>query len=357
MIHQIEPYVTNEDIEAVTTYMQTGGWLTEFKKTETFERNLAAVLGVPYVITCTSGTVGLYLALLALGIGKGHKVLVPNYTMIATINAVLWAGAEPVLVDIEPDTLCMDISKIDCSATYSAMMYVSINGRSTGIVPALQFCKEHNIRLIEDACQSFGSKLGAFPLGTFGEVGVFSLTPHKIITTGQGGFIATNSKKIHDKLRKLKDFGRVAPGVDLHDSLGFNFKFTDIQAALGISQLHILDKRLSKKMKIYNSYRTALATYPISFFEHSSGSVPWFVEILTKSPEARHALINYLKKKRIGTRRFYPPLSSQKIFAQYGKFPISEDISYRGVWLPSSVSLEKEQVNYVCDTIKEFFDG
>jgi len=355
-IHQIEPVITQVDIEAVTTYLQSGGWLTEFKKTELFEKQLARVLDVPYVIMCTSGTVGLYLALLAAGIGTGHSVLVPNYTMIATINAVTWTGAIPVIVDIDQDTLCLDINKIPVEK-FDAMLYVDINGRSGNILEIRDFCKNNSIILIEDACQSFGSRLQDKCIGTFGDLGVFSLTPHKIITTGQGGFVCTKSETYYNKIKSLKDFGRVSPGKDIHTSLGFNFKFTDLQAALGISQLATLDDRLEKKLWIHREYWKRLKDLPIRMLEHHGGSVPWFIELLVSSGDLRYKLIEYLKSKSIGTRRFYPAISSQRLYGGYGRFPVSEYISPRGLWLPSSISLQEEQIDYICDHIKRFFDG
>ncbi|MHC4278425.1 MAG: DegT/DnrJ/EryC1/StrS family aminotransferase, partial [Planctomycetota bacterium] len=242
-IHQVEPYVTEHEADAVGQYLSSGGWLTEFRKTEEFEKMLADFSGVKYSTVVTSGTVALYLSLLASGIGRGDKVIVPNYTMIATINAVKWAGAEPVIIDVEPSTLCINTEKIKPDPSCKALIHVSINGRSGKMAEVVEFCEDNNLVLIEDACQSLGSKCGDRYLGTFGEIGVFSFTPHKIITTGQGGATVTDDEGLYRRIKKLKDFHRTAPGTDWHDGLGYNFKFTDLQAVVGIEQMKIIEFR------------------------------------------------------------------------------------------------------------------
>ena len=359
-INQIEPYITENEKKAVADYMDSGGWLTEHKKTEEFERMIADFLGVKYAVVVTSGTAALYLSLLALGIGKGDSVIVPDYTMIATPNAVKWAGADVVLCDIERDTLCLDLDKIEnykpkLPFLTRAMIYVPVNGRSGDMNKVVDFCKRKDLFLIEDACQAFGSKYDNKYLGTFGDVGIFSFTPHKIITTGQGGAIVTNNKDIYDKVKKLKDFYRTAPGVDVHAGIGFNFKFTDLQAVIGIEQLKGIEGRIERKKAIYRMYRAEL--WGVDFIEmvptDLHQTVPWFVDILLKGVD-RAKFISYLKENGIGSRPFYPPVHVQEPYLNSVHFPLDfvSGISFHGVWLPSSIGISSDEIAYVCDVIK-----
>lgn len=357
-IQQIEPFITEDDIKAINEYLRSGGWLTEFKKTAEFGQMIADFLGVKQAVVVTSGTVALYLSLLALGIGPNDSVIVPNYTMIAGPNSVKWTGADVILSDVEKDTLCLDLSKVELKKSTKAMMYVSINGRSGNMDEVTKFCKDNNLFLLEDACQAFGSKWNNKFLGTFGDVAVFSFTPHKIITTGQGGAVVTNNHAIYQKVKKLKDFHRTAPATDWHDGIGFNFKFTDLQAVIGIEQMKIIDFRVKKKKGIYRKYRelldgvTGVEMLPVDIDQ----TPPWFVDIILPSQEKRDRMIACLKENNIGSRPFYPPINHQPIYSDYpkGNFPISEGIVNRGLWLPSSIGLKDEVIEYVCQKVRNF---
>jgi len=355
-IHQMEPFITENEIKAITEYLNSGGWLTEYQKTEEFEQKIADFLGVKYAVVLTSGTVALYLSLLALGIGPGDSVIVPDYTMIATPNSVRWTGAEVILGDVERDTLSIDLNKIKLKKNAKALIHVSINGRSGDMDEVVYFCKRNNLYLIEDACQAFGSKRNNRFLGTFGDIGVFSYTPHKIITTGQGGAVVTDNEEIYNKVKKLKDFCRVKPGVDIHTDLGFNFKFTDLQAVIGLEQLKIIDYRIKKKKEIYQAYIDRLLG--VEFIEflpiNLDQTLPWFVDIILKKTR-RDDFILYLKKNGIGSREFYPPIHSQKPYSKAeGDFDVVSGIAPRGVWLPSSIKLSLDEVDYITEIIKKF---
>jgi perosamine synthetase len=252
-INQVEPLIGEEEKRAMEEYLESGGWLTEFKKTREFEERIADFLGVKYVSAVNNGTVSLLLALLALGIKREDEVIVPDYTMIASANAVVLAGAKPVLVDIDPKNLCLDIEKTKKAITpkTKAIILVTINGRYPEMEKFVNLSQENNLFLIEDAAQSFGSRYKGKPLGTFGEVGSFSFSPHKIITSGQGGCLVTDNQELYQKILKIKDFGRPQSGVDYHETMGYNFKFTDLQAVIGIEQLKKIDWRVKRKKEIY----------------------------------------------------------------------------------------------------------
>lgn len=359
-IHQVEPYITENEKRAVADYLDSGGWITEFRQTQKFEEMIAEFVGTRYATVVTSGTAALYLSLLAAGIGPGDKVLVPNYTMIATPNVVVWAGAEPVLVDVEPDTLCMDIDKAPVDAATKALMYVPINGRSGNMQKVVDFCSRNNLLLIEDACQALGSTYKGKYLGTFGDLSTYSFTPHKIITTGQGGVVVTNDEKLHNKIKKLKDFHRTSPGKDQHDGIGFNFKFTDLQAVLGLEQMKAINSRIALKKEIFSRYGSKLAAVEeVTFLSIDlQDMTPWFVDPIVPSMQIRDKLMDYLKKQGIGSRPYYPPVNHQEMYSSKqpkGSLPVSEGIVGRGLWLPSSMSLKNEEIDYVCDTVQSFF--
>jgi perosamine synthetase len=359
-IPQVEPYITDAEKTAVAEYLDSGGWLTEFRKTREFEELLARTVGTRCAVVVTSGTVALYSALLAAGIGPGARVAVPNYTMIATVNAVLWAGAEPILRDVDPETLCLSLESLERGAPPDVLLYVSIGGRSGNMNQVLDYCEKNGVVLIEDACQALCSNWMDRPLGTFGKLGAYSFTPHKIITTGQGGAVVTDDEELCGRVRKLKDFSRIAPGVDRHDGLGFNFKFTDLQAVIGIEQLKTIEFRVSSRREILNWYRQGLEDLEgTQMLKTDLGqTTPWFVEIVLESEQIRDDLAAHLKKNGFGSRPFYPPINHQPMFVKDyppGTFPVSESIAPRGLWLPSSIGLDRRQVTSVCEAISTYF--
>ena len=334
MINHVEPYYGKAEQQAMDKYLKSGGFMTEHTVTEEFEKRLATFLGVPYVSCVPNGTSALYLSLLASGVGEGDIVFVPDLTMIADANAVFMVGATPMLVDIDFD-LCLDIEKVPNLGHVKAMIYVDFNGRSGDIRKVKSYCRKNNIILIEDACQALGSKHKDKYLGTFGRFGCFSLGFHKIITTGQGGFIVTHTKADYEAIERLKDFGRIKGGNDIHDHLGFNFKFTDLQAVIGIEQLKTIEWRMKKKRQIYKWYHDV---------EAPEGYVPWFIEYFSFH---RNEMYKYLMKKGIGCRKMYPPISSQEIYGGTCENMTTQNASDTILWLPSSLSLTKKQVDYI----------
>jgi perosamine synthetase len=352
MINQIEPSFGAEEIKALSAYIKGGGWGTEHTKTRELESKIASFLGVKHVSMTTSGTQALMFALRAVGVNAGDEVLVPSLTMIATCNAVRALRAKPIFCDVN-DSLCMDWSfaaSEKLSDKTKAVIYVSLNGRSGGLSDLIRDCYERGIPVVEDACQSFGSKHQGHYLGTLGDIGCYSLSPHKIISTGQGGFIATNSTRLYDKFRSLKDFGRLEAGIDIHPEFGLNGKFTDFQSVIGLAQMEKLQSRISSKKVIYGIYKDNLSGI-VDFVDTPSEVVPWFVDIYLD--EAKK-LKNYLAHKNIQTRLMYPPCHSQPCYNEDWNLPNTERASKRGIWLPSSPTLKKKEIERICRLIKEF---
>jgi perosamine synthetase len=335
--------------------------MTEFKKTSAFENMIAEYTGVRHCIVTNNGTVSLTLAAMACGISPGDEVIVPNYTMIATPNSIRMIGAVPVFADVEPETLCIDMNHVNRVLTKRtrAMILVSANGRypKSGIEVVVNYCKEKNLILIEDSAQAFGSFYSdGTHMGSKGLVGSFSFSAPKIISTGQGGALITNDDQIANRIRMLKDFGRTHDGMDIHDSIGFNFKFTDIQAVIGIVQMGKLAYRTKRKKQIYSSYESYLGTVDqVRFFDQDLRHItPWFVDVLV---ENREALQNYLKENGMGSRVMYPPINKQKAYNLPGEYPVSNLVGEMGLWLPSASQLSEQNIKYICSVVKKFYNS
>lgn len=360
-IMQMQPWFGDEEKQALSDYMDGGGFITEFRQTEKFESMLAEFMSVKHCIVVNNGTISLSLAALACGLQRGDEVIVPNYTMIASPNSIKMFGIQPVFVDVEADTLCLDIKKVEAAITANtkAIMLVTANGRypSSGIAAFEALAAQHGLALIEDAAQSLGSY---YPdgrhMGTAGIVGSFSFSAPKIISTGQGGCVVTNDDALADKVRKLKDFGRAGGGNDYHETLGLNFKFTDLQACVGIEQVKKLAWRVKRKQEIYQQYLSRLQTVAeVSFFAQDlQHTTPWFIDILA---ESRDELLAYLKDNNIGSRVMYPPINKQPAYNLAGEHAVSNVVGAKGLWLPSAAQLSDDSIDYICDSIINFYQS
>lgn len=360
-INQMEPWLGEEEKRAVIEYLDSGGWLTEFKKTREFEQMISDYVGSNYSSVVNNGTVSLVIALMALGIKNGAEIIVPDYTMIASANAVVLAGATPVLVDIDRTNICLDLDLVEKAITpkTKAIMLVTINGRYPEMEKFVEFAQDHNLFLIEDAAQSLGSGYNGKYLGTFGDVGSFSFSAPKVITTGQGGALVTDNEELYQKILRIKDFGRSQGGVDYHETMGYNFKFTDLQAVIGIEQMKKLDWRVKRKKEMYKLYRDLLEDVEgIEFIDTDlEDTSPWFIDILIGGGEKeRDKLASFLDKRGIGTRPFYPAIHTQHPYSWVkGDFKNSGYVSTRGLWLPSASFLSEEDIERVCKEIENYF--
>lgn len=358
-INQMEPWFDEREADAVHAYLRSGGWVTEFRKTREFEAGIAAYTGAKHCSVVSNGTISLTLALLACGVGPGDEVLVPDFTMVATANAVQPTGARVVFVDIDPQTLGMDYARMAAAVTprTKAVMLVSINGRVPGrLTDFVSFCRERGLFLIEDAAQSLGSRSNGKHLGTFGDIGSFSFSAPKVITTGQGGALVTDNPKFFAAIQKLRDFGREAPGADHYLTMGWNAKFTDLQAVIGLVQLAKLPERVERKKRIYARYLenlrgvARLEWIPTNLRDTS----PWFIDVLVPA-DRRAALIAHLQARGIGARPFYPALHAEPVYARNERHPVAESVAGRGLWLPSAGKLSDAQIDAVCAAVRDFF--
>ena len=354
-INQIEPYIDKFDKSELTKYINSGGWITEHSQNKIFEEQFKKLTKSKYSISFPNGTLTLLGILLSINVKKNDEIIVPTYTMVATPNAVLLSGAKVVFCDISKDNLCMcpESLKKKINKRTKAIIYVTLNGRSGHIDKIKYICEKNKISLIEDSAHSIGSFFKKKHHGNFGTAGSFSFSMPKIITTGQGGMVVTNNFKIFEKLKKLKNFGRITDGNDLYDTTGYNFKFTDLQATLGISQLKSIKWKIKKKGDIFKYYFNNFSNnLNIEMFAFKKNETPWFTDIYVEDPKK---LKDYLKKKNIITRLVYPSLDSLKIFKSKGNFRNSNYFCSRGLWLPSSLNLSKSQISYISKCINDFF--
>lgn len=355
-IAQMEPWIGKEEKEAVDAVLESG-WITEASKTREFEDLIARFVGSDYASVLSNGTVTLFAALKALGLGVGDEVIVPDFTMVASPNSIVMAGATPVLVDIKKENLCLDLDEVEKKITdeTKAIMPVAINGRAPDMDRLMKIARDNNLFVIEDAAQALGSYYNGKHLGTFGDLGSFSFSTPKVITTAQGGALVTNNKNLNDQVIRIKDFGRIDRNSQDHDEIGFNFKFTDIQAAIGIAQMGKLEERLKRKKEMYALYKKELADISdVNFIETNLEEVsPWFIDIIVSDPKA---LSSFLKENNVGSRVFYPAIHTTKPYNKGESFPNSLWASGHGLWLPSSTFLSDSDIILVCSLIKEFYE-
>ena len=357
-INQMEPWFDDQENRALNKYMDEGGWLTEFKETFKFQDLIKDFTGAKHCFIVNNGTISLTIMAIAAGIKAGDEVLVPNYTMIATPNSLKLFGAIPKFIDVDPKTLCISLASIKEGITSKtkAIFLMNANGRyPIDYQEIILFCNRNNIIILEDSAQSLGSFYpDGIHQGRKGHAGSFSFSAPKIISTGQGGAIITDNDDIAFKVSRLKDFGRTKGGNDIHDSIGYNFKFTELQAVIGIVQMNKLNWRVKRKKEIYSIYKKNLrGCKQIKFFSQDLVfTTPWFIDILA---ERRGELIDFLKSKNIGTRIMYPPINKQVAYNIKGEFPISNLVGKKGLWLPSSSQLSDEQILYITNCINKFY--
>jgi perosamine synthetase len=358
-----KPLISKKCSAKIINEILDSNFPNEGKFTRKFERKISKILKVKYVVTATSGTTAIFLALKSLNIKHGDEVIIPNITFPATANAVKLTGAKVILVDINPKNFLIDekslIKKI--SKNTKCIIPVHVSGRGSNIKNIIKICKKKKISVIEDAAEAFGSKHKNKFLGTFGQAGCFSFAPNKIFTTGQGGAIITNNKKIYLNLLQLKDHGRLGPttggGEDNYVSLGYNFKFTNLQAGLGLSQLKTINWRIRKLKKIYKYYIKNIIPPPNSKFKFIKfnldvGELPLWTDIYY---EKAYKLFNYLKSNNVICRNYWKPINTCVPYKRSFKNLINSKRTQKKVmWLPSSLDMSLFEQKKVCKLINKF---
>ncbi len=362
-INQIKPWIDSSEANYIKKVVRKT-FLTEGKETEKFENFFVKKFKVKHAISVSNWSCGIFACLKALNIGKNDEVIVPNLTFIATLNSVILSGATPILCDVNEQNLSIDLNKIEKKITKKtkAIIPVHLYGHCCELSKLLKICKKNKIYMIEDAAQAIYSTYKKKKLGTLGIFGGFSFYGNKIITTGEGGIVFTNNSKLRDKIYEIKNHGRLKKGVFVHKEIGYNFMFTEMQAAIGNIQVKKLKKIINRKEKIFKIYKKELSDIKsISFMKNISNNKPvhWFTNIFTKD-KARLKI--FLSKNNIQTRDIFLPLNLQPCYRGKNivknlneKFPISNKIYKNGLSLPSSYDLKSSELKFIIKKIRKFY--
>lgn len=352
------PFIQKDDIGGVVAVLKSGQLSLGPKHTE-FEKLFAKKIGTKFAVAVSSGTAGLHLAMLAAGIGPGDEVITSPFSFVASANCILYVGAKPVFADVDSQTGNIDPKKIEEKVTKrtKAILVVHIFGQSADMDPILKIAKRHKLKIIEDACESVMAEYKGNKVGTFGESAVFAFYPNKQMTTGEGGMITTNSKKIYKMCKSLANQGRSDNMQWLdHQYLGYNYRLDEMSAALGLTQLKKLNFMISKRRQMAGWYGEFLKNHSnlvITPKIAPGNKHTWFVYVVRIIGVNRDKVIKMLAKKGISSKPYLPSIHlfdfyKKRFGYKVGAYPVSEEISRTSLALPFYVGLKKEDVNYIC---------
>lgn len=364
-----EPLLAGNEIKYVTDAVSTG-WISSSGSYVTqFENAFAQYCGVRYGIAVCNGTVAIHLALSALGVGRGDEVIIPSFTMIATAFAVCYTGAVPVFVDADKDTWNIDVSKIEEKITprTKAIIPVHIFGNMCDMSAICAMAKKHKLFVVEDAAEAHGAEYAGKKSGSFSDIATFSFFANKNITTGEGGMCVTNSEQYNKLCRYYKNlcFPVDAPRVYSHENIGFNYRMSNLHAAIGLAQTEkandYRDMRI-KNAKLYKKYLSDCAGIIFQQDTENSVNVHWMNAIVIDAEKYGHTkdeLNAHLRENKIDTRLLFCGMHRQKSLKDYGadcsgSYPITDWLSENGFYLPSASSLTEEQIDHICSVIKNF---
>ena len=336
--------------------METG-WISSLGPyVERFQKMFAEKVGCKYAIAVSSGTAALHLALSALGIKAGDEVIVPSFTMIATANAVSYLGAKPVFVDAEPQTWCIDPKKIVEKITKrtKAIIPVHIYGHPCDMIAINKIAGKYNLYVVEDAAEAHGAEYFTEEVGSLGHVAAFSLYANKIITSGEGGIVTTNDEKIYNLCKTLRDFAFSPERHFWHKYLGYNYRMTNLQAAVALAQTENLEKFVTKRRDTAGRYNNFLQDLGIQLPTETIGckNVYWMYGILLEGHD-RDEVRRRLAIAGIETRTFFIPLHLQPIYYNGDRdYPVSEYLMRQGLYLPSGSGLEAKDIQFISKTLR-----
>ena len=377
-VPQLIPYLGEEEISNLEKAVKNK-WITEGPFAEKFVEEIKRFTGVKYAVLAPNGTLGLYLSLLAMGIKSGDEVIVPDFTFVASGTSVVFSGAKPVFVDVNRKDYHILVDQIENSITENtkAIMPVHIYGQCAEMAPILEIAKKYKIKVIEDAAQSLGvfysknNRLSVSPYnvldkdiehtGTIGDIGVISFFADKTITMGEGAVVLTNDADIFEKLKLIRNQGRLSSGTFIHPHVGMNFRVTDLQCAVGVAQLSKYDEISQKKISNYMLYKKQLEHLENIVFVNEleyCNFVPFRAPITV---EDLNGLTNYLESKSIQTRGFFYPMHKQPCFTMdrldFNRFKNSNKLYETGLAFPVYPDLTELLITYICDTIIEFYNN
>lgn len=366
MILVNEPLLDGNEKKYLAECIDTGWISSEGPFIKTFEEKMAQAAGRKYGIAVSNGSVAIDAAILALGIGQGDEVIMPTFTIISCAAAIVRAGAIPVLVDADPVTWNMDINQVADKVTprTKAIMVVHIYGLPVDMDPVIELANKHGLKIIEDAAEMHGQTYKGRPAGSFGDISTFSFYPNKHVTTGEGGMILTDDEGLANKCRSLRNLCFIPEKRFYHEELGFNFRMTNMQAALGVAQLERLKEFVVKKRQMGQQYTALLKDLssiqlPLEKTAYAD-NIYWVFGIVLKDevPFDAFEAMKKLGTEKIGTRPFFWPMHEQPVFHKMGlfineKYPVAERIARRGFYLPSGLALQPEQIVTVSQAVKK----
>jgi perosamine synthetase len=365
-----EPLLDGNEDKYLKECIETGWISSEGPFVKKFEKQFASRMGRKHGIAVSNGSAALELAVASLGIGAGDEVILPTFTIISCASAVVRAGATPVVVDCDPRTWNMDVGQVEAKITSKtkAIMVVHIYGLPVDMDPVLSLAEKHGLKLIEDAAEVIGQTYKGRPCGSFGDLSTFSFYPNKLITTGEGGMVLTDSETLAERCRSSRNlcFGRERRFV--HEELGWNMRISNLQAALGVAQLERLDESMARKRHMGERYTQLLKDIPglelpLPLTDYAK-NIYWVYGVVLKDevPFDAQEAMRRLKEKNVGTRPFFWPMHHQPVFKRLGYFsevscPVAEHIARRGFYIPSGMALTEEQIVSVADAMRKVMSG
>lgn len=361
MIPVSNPSISQSELDYVSDAVRSG-WVSSLGAyIDAFESRFAAYCGTKYALTVSNGTVGLHLVLVAYGVGSGDEVIVPDLTFVATANSVRMAHAIPVMVDVCRDTYCIDPEQVLRAITprTKAIMPVHLYGHPANMPVLREIASEHRLHLIEDAAEAHGASIDGIRAGALGDCGVFSFYGNKIITSGEGGMITTNDESLFQRLKHLRDHAMSKEVRYWHTEVGYNYRMTNMQAALGLSQLEKINHFIARRAELLAQYRSLLEPHGIECNPAvRTQPVNWMTCAVVEGlgRERRDKVISLMREEGVDARPFFFPVSHLPMYG--GRInPVSQMLSENGLNLPTYVDLTTEQVSEVCTTFLKVLNG
>jgi perosamine synthetase len=352
-----QPSITQKEIDYVTDAIKSG-WVSSLGKyIDLFEEKFASYCGTKYAVAASNGTTALHLVLVSLGIKADDEIIIPDLTFIATGNAVKYIGAKVITVDVDEDTLCISPEAIRkaISSKTKAIIPVHLNGHPANMEEINKIAKENNLFVVEDAAEAHGAEFNGQKVGSLSNAGIFSFYGNKIITSGEGGMITTNSKELYKKMRYLRDHAMSKDKKYWHTEVGFNYRMTNLQAALGVAQFERIDEILLKRKELFEYYQERLKNVQgikLNYKASWAKNVYWLISIEIDGyiESQRDEFIQKLKTKNIDSRPYFYPLSDMPMY-ENADTPMTHKVYQRGLFLPSYFDITKDEVNYICKEI------
>jgi len=363
-----QPLLDGNEKKYLQECIDTGWISSEGPFVKKFEDKFSKRIGRKFGVAVCNGSAALEAAVIAAGIKEGDEVIMPSFTIISCASAVVRAGGIPVLVDCEGDTFNIDAEKIKEKITKKtkAIMVVHIYGLPSDMDKITLIAMENNLKIIEDAAEVIGQTYNGKPCGSFGEISTFSFYPNKHITTGEGGMIVTDDEGIAERCRSLRNLCFGTKKRSMHNEMGFNFRMTNLQAAVGLAQLERLDEFICRKRhigKLYNDLLQSVSGIDLPVEEKKfAKNIYWVFGIVINDSKKHSAdfIIKKLAENKIGTRPFFYPMHLQPVFKNMNLFadesyPVSERIAEQGFYIPSGLGLKDEQIEYTSEVLKKIF--